>query len=262
MFAHGYSYSSCRMLDGTAMKWLVAGTMILGVLATGACGERLPAAAPTPRGTSAPVTNLAPAGPGTVKLDASVGAPPPAGWKWVAAELRTGTGESADGPHDHSNNWLFFAVKGSTMISTADQKRVVSEGEAALIPARQEHSHRFLPNSHILAIQLRAADRASGDVHRGKLLFDSDSALTVAIDAAYILRLREFTVSPGQSMAATGQTAPMLGYVIEGTLTIRAGESRDVIQAGNIFTVPVSTNQVESNEGSKPLRFVLVDLHR
>jgi len=196
----------------------------------------------------------------SVRMDVNVGSPPAAGWKWAAAEFNPRTEELTEGPHEHDYAWIFFTVKGAAEVSTADGKKTFSDGEGVLIPARQQHSHRYLPQSKVMAFHLRAADDPVGPLHRGGLLLVSDNPLGLRQAATYKLRIREITLLPGSRMSENLTADPNFGYVAEGALSISAGNTKSSVEAGKPFTLQTTTTQTVSNEGTAPLRFILVDV--
>lgn len=224
---------------------LVALLLTLSWLLT-ACDKPTPAPAPKP---VTPVT----------KLDVGVGTPPPEGWRWVVAELNTGADEIKEASEAHGFFWMFFVIKGSTEVSTADGMKVVSAGEGIMVPARQQHSHRHLPQSKILMFDVRSANDNPDRFHGGTKLLLSDK-LDVKPSSDFKLRVREFTLSPGQRTAESLTGEPNFVYVEEGTLSVRTGDSVSKTEAGKSFSLPLNVKHVESNDGTMPLRFLLVDV--
>jgi len=194
-------------------------------------------------------------------LDVDIGAPPPAGWIWAVAEVGAGADEVVDGPQAHTFFWAFFDVKGSSELATSDGKQVLSGGEAVFVPARQEHTHRYLPQSQIIVFDVHAADDPPSAFHRGRQLFVSDTPVDVKPGLNYKVRVREFSLSPGERTPESVAAEPNFVYVIEGMLTTRAGDGVSSTNAGKASTIPLNVGHVESNEGATPLRFIVVDLH-
>ncbi|MBI4308270.1 MAG: hypothetical protein HY684_05635 [Chloroflexi bacterium] len=210
------------------------------------------------QGCASPTPTLTPPPPSVVatKFDASYGSAPAAGWKWGVAEITTGAEERIEETNNHGFAWIFYVIRGSTEIGTADGKKVLAAGEAAIVPARQAHSHRFLPQSQVLVF--RPADRPFGEFHRGAKLYESNTALPLTPGQAYKVRIKQLTISPGSA----GMTVDAnFGYVMEGTLTVRAGDAVSTQQVGKAFGLPSNVTQVVSNGGTTPVRFILVDLH-
>ncbi|MBI4234396.1 MAG: cupin domain-containing protein [Chloroflexi bacterium] len=225
-------------------KWPLFTTLTVLMIFVAACATSIPTPTPPPPSTV------------STKLDVSYGAAPAAGWKWGVAEITTGAEERIENTANHGFAWIFYVVRGSTEIGTADGKMVIPAGEAAILPARQEHTHRFLPQSQVLVF--RPADRPFGEFHRGNRLFESGAALPLTAGQDYKVRIREHTLSPG---AASITVDANFGYVLEGTLTVRAGDSVTTQQAGTAFGLPSNVRQVLSNGGTTPVRFILTDLH-
>ena len=219
----------------------------------GTAGERGPAglAGPQgPQGLSAPVAII----------EVRVGLPPPAGWGWAMGERKTQAEPLTEGPHAHDQTWLFYVAEGSTEMPTGGSKNVLPTGAARLIPARQEHSHLFLPQSRVIVLRLGAADEPSARLHGGERLFVSGKPLDVKAGVDYALRVREFTLAPGARLPERLTPEPNIGYVLEGTLASQVGSTVIRIEAGKVFEWPLNVTHIELNEGTRPLRFVLIDL--
>ena len=197
---------------------------------------------------------------GLTKLDVNAGAPPPAGWKWAVVEFNTGAEESIVPLEDHDMDWVFFVVKGSNEISIGDKKNILNAGEGLVIPATQRHSHRFVPQSKVVAFQLRPADRPPGNLHRGSQILLSENPLGLRPSAAYKLRIREVTLAPGSKIAENMTSNPNFGYVADGVLTISTGNTSSKIEAGKPFTLQTTSTQTVGNDGAAPLRIFLVDI--
>lgn len=244
------------------MRKLLLLSAFLLILLLAGCAQPAPTPTPTPKPTPAPTATPTPTPPPpviSVKLDVAVGAPPSEGWKWVVAELNTGADEAKEGPHDHGFFWIFFAIKGSTEVSTADGTKVASAGEGIMIPAKQQHSHRYLPQSKVLVFDVRSANDNPDRFHGATKLLVSDK-LEMKAGSAYKLRIREFTLPPRSRTSEDLTSDPNFVYVVEGTLTTRAGSNVSTTEAGKVFTLPLNVKPVASNEGTTPLRFVLVDV--
>ncbi|MDP2726730.1 MAG: hypothetical protein Q8P59_04230, partial [Dehalococcoidia bacterium] len=133
-------------------------------------------------------------------LDVAVGTPPAVGWVWAVAEIATGAEEVTEALNAHSFFWIFHVVKGSSDLSTTEGKKTLSSGEAVFVPARQEHAHRYAPQSRILVYQLHAADDPVSAFHRGRQIFLSESPIGVKAGFNYRLQEREFSLAPGEQM--------------------------------------------------------------
>lgn len=237
-----------------SMPKLLVGLLLLSLLLAG-CAQPAPTPTRTPVPTPTPVLPIV-----SVKLEASAGAPPAAGWKWAVAEFNTTAQEVTDGPHDHDFAWVFFTTKGSAEVTMGDAKKVISAGEGVLIPARQRHSHRYLPQSKLIAFHLRAADQPIAALHRGTTILVSDKALEMRPGADYKVRIREFTFLPGSRSSESLTSDPNFGYLAEGTLTFTVGQTANTVEAGKPFVFPLNEKYVVSNQGTTPLRFILMDV--
>ena len=213
-----------------------------------------PASPAAPAATSPAPTPTSPAG--ATKLDVSVGAPPTEGWRWVVAEITTGVDEVKEASNPgHGFFWEFFVVKGSTEVSTAEGTKAASAGEGIMVPARQEHSHRYPPQSKVLAFDVRSANDNPDAFHRGTKLFLSDK-LSLRSSSDHKLRVQEFSLLPGQRLPETTTAEPNFVYVIEGTLT----SGTTATEADKAGSLPLNVKLALSNEGKTPLRFLLVDV--
>lgn len=193
-------------------------------------------------------------------MDVSYGTAPAAGWKWAVAEIGTAAEErTEDTPKGHDFAWIFYVVRGSTEVGNVDGKKVIPSGEAVLVPAGQAHSHRFFPQSLILVFRPFPTDNPPEAFHRGNRLYVSDTPLELKAGQNYAARIRDSTISPRGSESITINAS--FGYVLDGALTIRAGDTVTTQQAGKVFVLPSNLRQVLSNEGTTSLRFILVDLH-
>lgn len=192
------------------------------------------------------------------RLDSAIGAPPAVGWIWQVMRRTTGPADVAEDSTSHGNFWVFYVLKGSTEVGIGDRKEVLEVGEATLIPERQAHTHRFPAQSEVLGFHVRPSDRPPGDSHRGQLLFTSEETIE-APAANHSVRVREFTLARGEQKEANIGTGPF-AYVIEGTLSTRSGNIVSTTGAGNVLGLPGSGTVVVSNEGTAPLKFILVDL--
>ncbi len=195
--------------------------------------------------------------PGVVNLEASVGTPPPEGWRWVVAEINTGAEEVKEAPNaGHGFFWEFFVIKGSTEVSTPDGTKVASAGEGIMLPARQQHSHRYPPQSKVLAFDVRSANDNPDAFHRGTKVLLSDK-LSLRASSDYKLRVRTFDLAAGSQRGEDSISDPNFVYVIEGTLTSSVGKT----EANKAFSLPLNTKVVLKNEGTTALRYILVDVH-
>ncbi len=215
-----------------------------------------PAPTPIPTPTPAP-TQAALRGTVETKMDVNYGTAPNTGWKWGVGEISIGAEERIEDTTSHGFAWVFYVVRGSTEVGTAEGNKVVQVGEAVTVKQRQNHSHRFPAQSQVLVF--RPADRPFGEFHRGNRLYESDATLDLKAGQNYSMRIREFTLPPRGSETIT--IGASFGYMLDGTLTIRAGDAATTQQAGKVFILPSGEREVLSNEGVAPARFILVDLH-
>lgn len=196
----------------------------------------------------------------SIKLEAAAGSPPAAGWKWAVAEFNTSEQATSDGPHSHDYAWVFYVIKGSIETTVGDERKPMTAGEGVFIPARQTHSHRYLPQSKVVAFHLRAADNPPAALHRGTTILVSDRALELKQAAEYNVRIREVTLAPGSQLSESLGSDPGFGYVAEGTLTLTVGQTTNTVQPGKTFVPPLSEKYVISNTSAAPVRFVIVDV--
>ncbi|MBI4301321.1 MAG: hypothetical protein HY664_01800 [Chloroflexi bacterium] len=236
-------------------KFILALLILGGVALAFGCREEKKAT-PTPTQVAATPTPTVAAVVGVTKLDVSVGAPPAEGWRWVVAKIVTGDGEVTESSNPgHDFFWEFYVVKGSAEVSGAVGAKTASAGQGILVPAKQEHSHRYLPHSTVLAFDVRSANDNPDRFHGGSRLFLSDK-LSLKSTSDHKLRVQEFSLSPGQRMPETTITDANFVYVIEGMLT--AGTT--TIDTDKANSLPINAKFTLSNEGTTPLRFILVDV--
>ena len=248
----------------------IAMVSVISVLLA-ACTQGAPAAAPstaqaTPTTVPSPVaakpattlspTATAPATSIVKEYDAPYGVVPAAGWKWGVAEIATGAQEKTQDATRHGSAWVFYVVRGSMELGTADGKKTYRAGEAVMMPAQQDHTHRFEAQSQVLVF--RPADRPFGDFHQGSRLWESESLIALTAGQSYSVRIREYTLAPGvANLTAQGDWV----YVIEGTLTSRASGSATLHQAGAVLALTGGSSQVLGNEGATPVRVIAVGVH-
>lgn len=214
--------------------------------------------APAVAGATAGVQATDPA----LKLDVGVGAPPAAGWAWAVETQSNGGHEVTESLDHHSFPWMFFAIKGSEEIGTAAGKTTIRADEAMLLPAGQDHTHHYAPETQVLGVRLGSADKPPSDYHAGVPVFYSGKALETKAGTNYSLRVREFALAPGERRPESTVAEPNFVYVIAGTLTSSPSSgTATVTEAGKVGILPLNVKQVISNEGASPLKFILVDLH-
>ena len=229
---------------------------LLPLTFSAACATPSPAP-PAPAATSVPAPAQAAI---SMKMDEPIGEPPTVGWKWVVAALNS-ENERATATESHGFFWVYYAVTGSTEVTTANVTKTVPSGEAVLIPARQQHSHRYFPQSKILIFDVRDTSDVPTAFHQGSQLFQSDKLELRSLTNPK-LRIREYTLPPG-SRTADLTIDPNFGYVLEGILTTTAGSESNTsrTEAGKTFTLPLNVELSASNAGTTPVRFILVDVH-
>ena len=235
-----------------ALSGLVAAGLIVS-----ACSPAPAVPQPTPDSTL--TATLVPA-QGVLKLEESVGVPPAAGWKWAVSDFDIGADARTDGPHEHDFAWVFYAIKGSAEVTIADARKAISAGEGVPIPGGQQHSHRYLPQSKLIAFHLRPADQPAAALHRGGTVLLSEKALELRPGSAYKLQIREYTLPPGSRTSENLTSDPNFAYVADGVVSYRLGQTATTVEAGKSLVLPLNERYVISNEGTTPLRFVLVDV--
>ena len=229
----------------------------IGVVLTMGLALACSAAAPAPAQSVTPIL-ATPAV--SVKLEVGVGVPPAAGWKWAVADFDTATDARTDGPHEHDFAWVFYAIKGSAEVTVGDATKVIPAGEAVLIAGGQRHSHRYLPQSKLIAFHLRAADQPAEQLHRGGTVLVSEKALELRAGSDYKVRIREYTFPPGSRTSENLTADPNFGYVEEGAITYRVGQTANTVESGKPLVLPLNEQYTLSNEGTTSLRLVLVDV--
>ena len=238
---------------GSAKRLLSATGVVFVIALTLACRAAIPTAVQTAAPTLAtPVVS--------VKLEVGAGPAPAAGWKWAVADFDIAADGRTDGPHEHDFAWVFYAIKGSAEVTISGATKVVSAGEGVLIPAGQQHSHRYLPQSKHIGFHLRPADQPAAALHRGGTVLLSEKAIDLRAGSDYKLQIREFTFPPGSRTSENLTSDPNFGYVAEGTGTFSVGQTASTVEAGKPLVLPLNESYVISNQGTTPLRLVLVDV--
>ncbi len=242
--------------------------VLLSLVAAG-CGPATPAATTTSppsalAATSAPVTpaTSAPTPVVTTRLEVSVGTPPPEGWRWVVAEYNTGADEVKEAASQHGFFWIFFVLKGQTEVTTSAGAKLANAGEGIMIAAREQHSHRYPPQSRVLIFDVRSANDNPDAFHRGTRVFLSEKIdLKPAPD--FKLRVREFTIAQGGANVFGPVEGSNFVYVPDGTLTATAtsGGAAVSVEGGKALPLSVGSSYVLRNPGTAPLRVLAVDVH-
>lgn len=182
--------------------------------------------------------------------------PAAAGWRWGVGLISTGSQEVTEDTTNHLFAWVFYVVRGSTEIGTATGRQVLSAGQAAIVPARQDHTHRFPPQSEVLVFRPSCAP--CGELHRAVRLYDSD-VLPVTAGRNYRVRIREQTVSAWSPSSVTSDTG--FAYVVGGPLVAREAAAESIQQTGNAFGLPPGQPLVLLTADATPGRVLLVDLY-
>jgi len=235
---------------------LLAIALVLGGCASPPVSPASSAPTSPSAGSTSPAAPPPTSPAGATKLDVGVGAPPPEGWRWVVGEINTGADEVTEAPNPgHGFFWEFFVVKGSNEVSTGDGKKVASAGEGIMVPAKQQHSHRYPPQSKVLVFDVRSANDNPDAFHRGTKLFLSGT-LSLRSSSDHKLRVQEFSLSPGQRLPETTTAEPNFFYVMEGILT----SGTTATETGKAGSLPLNVKLALSNEGKTPLKFLLVDV--
>lgn len=237
---------------------------VLGLLVAG-CSVSTPAASPpTSTATSASVTTPTPAPTPamTTRFEASVGTPPAEGWRWVVAEYSTGADEVKEAANQHGFFWVFFVVKGQTEVTTAAGTKLLNAGEGVMVGAREQHSHRYPPQSKVLILDVRSANNNPDAYHRGTQLFLSEK-IDVRPAPDLKLRVRELIIAQGAQAPFGAVTDSAFAYVEEGTLagTVTSGGAAVNAEAGKAIALTIGSSYVLRNAGASPLRLLLVDVH-
>lgn len=235
--------------------------------ATGAPQATSTPATATPTGTQTPAPATPTSTPTTVQVvekatfQQELGAPPPAGWLWVLAELKTQATPGSAGPHEHDLPWLWYVPAGTTELTVGTEKAVLAAGSGRWVALKAPHSHTYPANSRLLGVHLRPADMPPppANLHDGTRLFVSAKPIDVPAGTRYTLRAREFTLPPGARLPESLSAGPNIGYVIEGTLALQAGDAVQRIEAGKAFEWPLTGRRSGSADGAQPVRLVLFD---
>ncbi len=194
-------------------------------------------------------------------MDVGVGTPPSEGWRWVVAEIVTGADEVKEAPNaGHDFFWIFYVLSGSNEVTMGDGTKLASAGEGIMVPAKQQHSHRYPPQSKVLAFDVRSANENPSAFHRGTKVLLSDK-VTLRPAADYKVRVRTYSIDPGSQRDADTIQDPNFVHVIEGTLTTTVGKDVTRTEAGKAFSAPLNTKFVMKNEGTTKLRYVVADVH-
>jgi len=193
-------------------------------------------------------------------LEASLGTPPPVGWK---SQVQERTRPRAGDVVRHTNSALYYTLEGTHELVRGDTVQTFPRGQAVFIPAGVEHIHRMLPlGSTLLTFEIYFA---RGDASRptpppgARLLYFSEKPVEVIAGVPYTVRVDEFTFLPGARWDLTPRE-PLFNYVLEGIKTRRVADQVLRHEPGSVLELPIGTRFTASNEGTTPMRFLAVVL--
>jgi mannose-6-phosphate isomerase-like protein (cupin superfamily) len=194
-------------------------------------------------------------------LEASLGTPPPVGWKsQVQERTRPQPGKNVV---RHTNSALYYTLERTHELVRGDTVQTFPRGQAVFVPAGVEHIHRMLPlGSTLLTFEIYFA---RGDASRptpppgARLLYFSEKPLEVIAGVHYTVRVDEFTFLPGARWDLTPRE-PLINYVLEGIKTRRVADQVLRHEPGSALELPIGTRLTVSNEGTTPMRFLAVVL--
>lgn len=220
-----------------------------------------PTTAAASTATAAPTATVATAA-ATTKLELSIGAPPPEGWRWVVAEYAAGADEVKEAANQHGFFWIFFVLKGQTEVTTSAGVKLANAGEGIMVAAREQHSHRYPPQSRVLILDVRSANNNPDAFHGGTRVYLSEKIdLKPAPD--FKLRIREFTIAQGGANVFGPVDGSSFLYVPDGALSATAagGGAAVSVELGKALSLSVGSSYVLRNPGTAPLRVLAVDVH-
>jgi len=193
-------------------------------------------------------------------LEASLGTPPPVGWK---SQVQERTRPRAGDVSRHTNSALYYTLEGTHELVRGDTVQTFPRGQAVFVPAGVEHIHRMLPlGSNLLTFEIYFA---RGDASRptpppgARLLYFSEKPVEVIAGVPYTVRVDEFTFLPGARWDLTPRE-PLFNYVLEGIQTRRVADQVLRHEPGSVLELPIGTRFTASNEGTTPMRFLAVVL--
>jgi len=192
-------------------------------------------------------------------LEASLGTPPPVGWKWQVQER---TGPQATGALRHTNSGLYYTLEGTHELVRGDTAQTFPGGQAVFVPAGVEHIHRMLPlgsTGRKFEVYFAPGDASRPSPSGVRLLHFSEKAMDVRPGVTYTIRVTEVTFLPRARRELT-PSPPVINYVLEGTKTRRVGDRAFRHEPGEVIELPVGTPFVAANEGTTPMRFLEVEL--
>lgn len=192
-------------------------------------------------------------------LEASLGTPPPVGWKWQVQER---AGPQATGTLRHTNSGLYYTLEGTHELLRGDTVQTFPGGQAVFVPAGVEHIHRMLPlgsSGRKFEVYFAPGDASRPSPPGVRLLHFSEKAMDVRPGVTYTIRVGEVTFVPGARRELT-RNLPVINYILEGTKTRRVGDQVFRHEPGEVIELPVGTPFVAANEGTTPMRFLEVEL--
>lgn len=208
---------------------------------------------PTPTATPTPFTE-------TAKFEVNVGAPPTEGWMWVLGELKTAADPRPFPTTKHEDPWLFYTIAGTHELTSAGKTEALTAGGGFWLLPNTDHAHRITPQSRVLVSQLK--NRPPESVHQSAKVLVSDKPLGLKAGTPATLRVREVTLVPGARLPEARANEHSVAYVVDGTLTSRVGGVAQQVTAGKAIEWRPSVTHDASNEGTAPLRFVLIDVRQ
>jgi quercetin dioxygenase-like cupin family protein len=163
----------------------------------------------------------------------------------------------------HDNPYIFFVTRGSEEVGTDSGVTTIRADDAVFMPAGIDHTHHYLPRTHVLTVRLGLAGRNPEDYHGGYPgLYFTGNVLETQPAATYNLRIREYTLAAGERRPDSTIVQPSFTFVIEGSLTLRlANGSATTTGSYNVCILPLNVNLFLGNEAQDPVKFVVVDLH-
>jgi len=189
-------------------------------------------------------------------LEASLGTPPPVGWK---SQVQERTRPRAGDVVRHTNSALYYTLEETHELVRGNTVQTFPRGQAVFVPAGVEHIHRMLPlGSTLLTFEIYFA---RGDASRptpppgARLLYFSEKPVEVIAGVPYTVRVDEFTFLPGARWDLTPRE-PLFNYVLEGIKTRRVADQVLRHEPSSVLELPIGTRFTASNEGTTPMRFL------
>jgi len=163
----------------------------------------------------------------------------------------------------HDNPYIFFVTRGSEEVGTDAGTTTINADDAELISAGMDHTHHYLPRTHVLTVRLGPASNNPEDYHGGYPgLYFTGQALETQPATNYKLRVREYTLAPGQRRPDSTIVQPSVVFVIDGTLTMRPSNgSATTTGTYKVSVLPLHVNLFLGKEVQNLVNFVVVDLH-